>query len=199
MGVTSSMSSAQEVYLESISMRISNPESSFALNVWVSRCEGFCWVPARFRYWLWKTHTSYLKKFARRVARNVSMPASLSLQFDWLGNRLQCSFAWSGVVLSLSVYSPTLLYITMFAYYYHLACRNLVSSATQEELMLRRPGQQKQSQSDNITLLSGERLKIISGILIFPSSPALFAATSIWNWQYTRENRECPKPPAMPR
>lgn len=33
MGVTSSMSSAQELYQESISVRISNPESFFALNV----------------------------------------------------------------------------------------------------------------------------------------------------------------------
>lgn len=65
----------------------------------------FCQAPSRFWYWLWKRHASYLKTFAGRVARNVSMPASLSLQFDWWGHRLHCSIVWSGVELSLSVYT----------------------------------------------------------------------------------------------
>lgn len=105
MGVTSSTSSAQELYQESISVRISNPESSFALSVWVGSCQEFCQDPSRFWYWLWKRHASYRKMFAGRVARNVSMPASLSLQFDWWGHRLHCSIVWSGVELSLSVYT----------------------------------------------------------------------------------------------
>lgn len=73
--------------------------------MWVSSCQGFCPVPSRFWYWLWKRHTSYLKTFAGRVAQNVSVLASLGLQFEWWGNRLHCSIVWSGVELSLSVYT----------------------------------------------------------------------------------------------